>query len=197
MKKILSAVLLLACICMLFACGSPTSSFENALASNDFTKATITQVTEDQLGSLTGTYTVTYNEDGSATIEYSYEQWTDINNASATELKTVKTGTITRGADGKYTDGKDFSGSADEIPAGFQLNLESVKEDAKISSDKTTLTVDVSADATADVLGVEFPHDVTIEVVLKDKALDTVKVSFTTTDKTGEEYNHSITCKYE
>ncbi len=197
MKKLLTLALAVALVCMLFSCGSATSSFEKALAGNEFTSATITQVTEDSLGELTGTYTITYNDDGSATIEYSYEQWSDINSTSVTELKTIKTGTITRGADGVYSDGKDFSGSADDIPAGFALNLESVKDDAKISSDKTTLTVDVAAEDTEGVLGVEFSHDVTIEIVLKNKALDTVKVSFTTTDKEGTEYNHYISCKYE
>ncbi len=198
MKKFLSLVVIIACVCMLFSCsGDATSAFEAAIAGvGADTSTTITQVTEDVLGELTATYTVTYNDDGSATINYSYEQWKDIT-ASGTEDKTVITGTITRAEDGTYTDGKDFSGSADSIAAGFSLNLEAVKDAAEISSDKTTLKVNVAAEDTESVFGFEFSYDVELEIKLKGDALDTVTVSYTYVGDDKNEYDCSISCKYE
>ncbi len=197
MKKIISLAVVLCCLVALVACsGSPTSPFESALAVKGFTKATITQVTETALGDLTGTFTVTYNEDGTATIDYEYEQWNDFT-SSSTELKSTVTGSVTRQADGTYSDGKGFNGSADEITAGFAINLESIRESATVSADGNTLTVTVPADSTEAVLGVNLGFDAELKVVIAGGVLSEVVVSYTVIDANEDEYTNTITCKYE
>ena len=194
MKKIISLAVILCCLVALVACGSPTASFESALAVKGFSKATITQTTETALGDLTGTFTVTYNDDGTATIDYEYEQWNDFT-SNSTELKSTVTGSVTRQADGSYSDGKGFNGSADEITAGFAINLESVRDSATV--DGSTLTVTVPADSTEAVLGVDLGVDATLTVVIAGTTLSEVTVSYTVVDDDDDEYTNTINCKSE
>ena len=190
MKKILSIALILVCVCALFACGGGGNKFVNAVANTNPDTATITTVTTTELGDLTGTFTVTYGDDGAATIEYSYEQWNKVGEGD--EPKSTVTGTITRQEDGSYSDGKGFTGTADEVTAGFNLNLESVVETAEVNAAGDTLTATVLKADTETVLGVAFDYDVELKVVINGDVVETITVTFENGGNSG-----SITCKYK
>lgn len=193
MKKILTVVLVLACVCALASCvfdSDPAVAFASAIANTDPEKATINTVTGTELGELKGEYVITYGDEGAASIKYSYEQWNKVGEGD--EPKRTVTGTITRQADGTYTDGKGFSAKADEVTAGFTLNIAGVMDEAEINDAGDTLTVTVASADTEAVLGVKLAYDAELTVIIGGGVVESISVTFADGSNTG-----SITCKYK
>ena len=192
MKKILLIALVFACVCALASCmfgGDPADAFISAVANTDPNTATITTVTTTELGELNGEYVITYGDEGAASIAYSYEQWHKV--GEGPEPKYTVSGPITRQSDGTYTDGKGFTATADEVTAGFTLDLSGIIDDATINTAGDTLTVTVAADDTASVLGVELDYDVDLTVVISGGTVESITVAFVDGANSG-----SISCRY-
>lgn len=166
MKKIISIALVIACVCMLFACGGPSAKdFQTAIDASNPTSVKITTLTVTPgLGGLTGEYFVTYNADGSAAINGNYQVWetipTDGSEFSEEGKKSVPV-SVTRNADGTYSD-ESFAESADL--AALALKLEGVSADCTFSEDGNTLTVTVAKDSTEAVFGTAFAYDIKLTV---------------------------------
>lgn len=183
MKKIIALLLALTCVFAMFACGDdePTEeelAYQAAVA--EFTKAAFTvpnalnvRVSTDTVfGVLNSEYKTTYNEDGTAAIEYSVDK---INGLDSAEEKTTLKGTIQVDANGNYSDGS-FSG-ANPLASGVKLNLASDKITCKIEGNVLTVTV-ASAD-TETVLGVAIAADVTLTVTKVDAKMSSASLAYT------------------
>ena len=196
MKKIIALLLALSCVFALAACkndappaADPIDDFVAAVAVSDPTSASITNsVTSDLLGlTLNGTYDVTYNEDGSATVAYSYDQLAEIDeNTTADELLYVVEGTATIAADG--TVAGDVSGEVSAV-AGVKLNLDKTKMTYSVSAG--VLSATVKAADTEAVLGVAIATDVTMTVSIANGTVSAVTLAFETTVGAAE-----IVCVY-
>ena len=119
MKKIIALLLALTCVFALAACGdepdpTPTpdggdntntyedlAPFTAAIAASNPASASINVAqTSTQFNvTMNGEYDVVYNEDGSATVEYSYDKYNEITD-DTTEVTTTVTGTATVDKDG-------------------------------------------------------------------------------------------------
>ena len=185
MKKILALLLILTCSFALFACKEESDPEAEAYAAavEDFATAslaapkglTVSVTAETALGALKSEYVTTYNEDGSAVIEYSVEK---INGLDSEEDKSVVTGTISVDVGGNYSDGGDFSG-ANPVANGFKINFKSDKIKCNIQGD--TLRATVAAADTEAVFGVAIPSDAVLTVVRHNGAINTVAVDYTAT----------------
>ena len=186
MKKLIALLLALVCAFALAACGEdeppapdPIDDFVNAVSSSDPTSATITNTVESALLGVTleGNYQVTYNEDGSATIAYSYDQLNEITDDSTADdiLYTVE-GTATVAANGTVSG--DVSGEVAAV-AGISLNLDKTKLTYTVSSGVLSATVK-AADVEA-VLGVKINSDVSLTVSIADAKVSALTLAFETT----------------
>ena len=192
MKKFLSIILVISCVCLICSCNTKKNNqdsnggdllvgvpaFEAAIANTNAKNVKVDSVTESDLGTLTSSLKVSYKEDGSAVIEYSFEKFNLIGEGAEDDLKTTYTGTINRSADGSYTgdmiEGLDLS----SVSAGKALNLTPIKDDVTINSASDVLKATVSAADTAAVFGSAFPEDVELELSIKDKAVKQIKITF-------------------
>lgn len=189
MKKILSVVLLLGCLFSVCSCsfiedklgigGGATGlkAFENAIKDCNASNVSVVTVVETELGDLESTISVAYNQDGSALITYTYEEFNLVDSATE-DLKTVTTVTINRAADGTYTgdvpEGLDLAA----VTASAAINFAPVKNDVVINESSDVLTVVVPSANTAEVFGSEFSKDVNLEISLKEGALFAIDLTF-------------------
>ncbi len=193
MKKLLSTVLILACLCMLFACNAaeadPIDKFSAKVDSADLTKATFTTEYTTELGTLQGSYEVAYNEDETATVSYSYEKWNALDNP---EPKSTVTGTVTRNADGTFEPDSDIQGVPGE---SFKLKVSALKGDSSVKIDGDVLTAKITASNVKAVLGIEsLPTGMTsadLEITVSGSSVKSVKLTFTDGTNTAV-----ITCSY-
>ena len=186
MKKIF-ALLLIACLAMSFvACKDKTpeqtpadvSAFTSAIAATNPNGAVITVKTTDALGDLNAKYTVAYNADGTATVEYTSEVFNTFS-ADNTEIKSTKTGTVTVAADGSYTGGEGMTGNVASIAAGTAIDLTAVAATATINAAGDILTATVPAASTESVLGAAVASDVTLVITISAGVVEQVNITYT------------------
>ncbi len=192
MKKFLALVLAVVCAFSLFSCGNDSvKAFTKAMENTEpaVVKLNITVSMTD--GDLEASYVTTYNEDGSFTVDYSYENFATSSEGGAEDAVVVKTGKVTCDKDGKYSDGGAISGQVESL-SGSKLSLKSKKMSAKVSDDGNVLTATVSAKNTKTVFGVEFAGDVSLVIT---KAQDKI-VSYTMTYAT-DDCDVVVTCEYK
>ena len=139
--------------------------------------AEITVIMKSLLGTLTGTYDVTYNEDGTATVDYSYEKFNSFTqDQTSTELKSTVTGTVTVAADGSVSGDL----SADALNAvAYELKLDESKL-GELAINAGVLKATVKADDTASVLGVALNYDVQLVVNTGSNGVTSIVLSYTT-----------------
>ena len=193
MKKIISILLVVVCLGMLFSCGDPAvdaSTFQTAIDNTNPAKIIINTSTKDSNGELTGSFTITNNADGSATIELTYEKWLPIGEGDEPK-ETVGPVTVTRDKDGNYSDGGEFTGSAPAGAAGVKVNLTNITSEVKISADETTLTAVVAKAETKAVFGTAYDFDVTVTVVRGDVGIKSITLDYVKGGTVGK-----IFCKY-
>jgi hypothetical protein len=184
MKRIISVLLMLACLVALCSCGGGVGDFEKALGASKPASVKIDTVSVSSLGTLNGSYQVIYNEDGSAKMLYEYEKWnTELNDEG--DKKTVS-GTINVAADGSYTN-NDVAGNISDLASG-NINLSAIKG-ATVENGK--LTAIVAAADTEAVFGVAFDYDINFEMNMNETSVETIKLSY---EKDG--FSGSITCVY-
>jgi hypothetical protein len=177
MKKIIT-ILLLALLTFSFAsCGEgdgpSVDGFVAAVNNANPEAIEITIKSATALGELSGTYTVTYNEDGSFTIDYVYEKFNDIGEGD--DLKSEVTGKVTCDKNGNYSDGGSLTGKV-ALAEGAKINLAKVK--ATISADGNSLTATVKAADTKAVLGVEIGYDVDLSISSGKLGVQSVAISY-------------------
>lgn len=204
MKKILALILLVSCIFTLCACGlfkkddttNPSTGGSNNQSSGDKApvvdtaavatvqakidaskpvSALITVTLEATLGDLNSEYNVTYNQDGSATVDYAYEKFNSFDD-DADEYKSTYTGTVTVSADG--TVNGDLDGTASVEALTFDIKLDASKLDsAELVAG--VLTATVKAANTASVLGVNVGADATVVISTNANGVVFIAISYT------------------
>ena len=193
MKKIL-ALLLIACVAFAFAAckddgetAVDVSSFTAAIAATNPDGSVITVKTTTAIGDLNATYTVVYNEDGSAVVTYEVEQFNEFDPTNPEgETKSVVNGTVNLTADGSYT-GDALSGNVADIAAGVSVDLTAVADKATVNEAGDILTVVVPAADTAAVIGTAVASDVTLVITVSGSVVEQINISYTGT---------VIECKY-
>lgn len=189
MKKIISFALVIACVVTLFACGGDDKGkdlepFTTAISATSPTKTTVKVKDTSALGDLNGTYTVTYESDTKATIEYEYEQFNSFAETEATgNKKKVITGTVTYD-NGKYSDNGALV-DAESAITGISVNLNADKMTYTI--DGNTLTGSVKAENVKDVLGIDKESDVQFIITTNGTTVTALTITYG---------NSTITCAY-
>ncbi len=189
MKKIISVILLCACLAALCSCnlfGNKLSDFEKAIENNNPSKIYVATSVETELGALASSYEVVYNDDGSAVIKYSYDKFNEI---GADEIKSTVKGTINRSADGQYSGDMDGTFDPASVSNGVALNISALKEDAvEINEAGDVLKTTVAAADTSAVFGTSYAKDVNLEITISDGKVTYIEISYE---------GASITCRYE
>lgn len=186
MKKILALILAVCCIFALASCQffTGTETPDDSYAIPDIqakidasapSGADITVTFKTSLGDLNGAYDVTYNEDGTANVDYSYEQFNTIE-AGVSELKSTVTGTVTVAADGSVS-GTLTTEALNAV--SFDLKLDENKL-SNVAINAGVLSANVKAADTAAVLGVAIDCDVQLTVVTGTNGITSMTVAYTT-----------------
>ena len=190
MKKIIALILVIGCILSLASCNfinkpsdeQPDDShaipdIQAKIDASAPAGADITVSFKTSLGVLNGSYDVAYNEDGTATVAYSYEKFnTFTEGETSAELKSTYTGTVTVSADGTVSGDLGTEGLA---AVSFDLHLNESKLSA-VSISAGVLTAQVKAADTAAVLGVALDYDVQLAVITGTNGITSMTVSYTT-----------------
>ena len=152
-------------------------SFNDAFAATDAATVTVDTTFETELGTLSARFVTTKNQDGTATISYSYEKFASAPEAAeAGSDKVTVTGTVVRAADGT------LSGDvpADQvIPAAFKLTLTDELTYTTGTGDNSITTVVKAADTQA-VLGFAVATDVTLVIAKTNDKISTISMTYTT-----------------
>ena len=203
MKRIIALLLALVCVVGLVACRDDEPStgddalaeFRSAIAAADPVSAGIDVVVSSTVfnETLSGSYDVFYNADGSATVEYSYEQLAiiDENTQVGDSTKETLVGVASVAADGTVTVIEGVGGVGAQITAvaGVKLNLDGSKMTYTASAGALTATV--KAQDTASVLGVAISADVSLVVTVANGTVSAITISYSTAEATSK-----IVCLY-
>lgn len=197
MKKIIALILAIACMLCLASCDilfpgntekpDDTQKPDDSHAIPDIQAkidasapmgADVAVSFETALGELNGSYDVAYNEDGSATVNYSYEKFNTFTaGETATELKSVVSGTVTVAADGTVSGDLGAEGLN---AVSFKLQLDEGKL-TSVAINAGVLSATVKAADTAAVLGVALDYDVQLVVATGTTGVTYMTVAYTTT----------------
>lgn len=189
MKKIIALILAIGCILSLASCNlfNGSNNVENPDDSASIPDiqskvdasapqgADITVTFKTALGDLNGAYDVLYNEDGTATVAYSYEKFNTLGEGS-TELKSTYTGTVTVAADGSVSGDLGTEGLS---AVSFELKLDESKLSG-VAINAGVLNATVKAEHTEAVLGVALGYDVQLIVATGTTGVTSMTVSYTT-----------------
>lgn len=194
MKKIIALILALACALGLVACAPANEDlkpYTEAIANTTPASAIINVTIHDTEFDieLDGVYTVTYNEDGTAAIEYEYE----VLNSAATGdgLTRTESGSATVAADGTVTgDGVDASVIA---AATLNINLNTGVKSSVVA--RGILTANIEKANTAAVLGVELPSDASLELRMADN--EGTRIGQATINYSNDRGTVRIVCQYD
>ena len=187
MKKIiLSVVAIVLILSALTSCGGEDAlaSYKSALLATDPAEAIISVSVNTAIGALGGTVNISYNEDGSSVIRYSYEQFNPI--GELPEKSTV-TGEITCDKDGNY------SGSVSGVvgaAAVIKLNLDT-KLLSDVDFDDNVCSVLVKAENNLAVLGVDLGADVKLVLFRSGEFISSYTLAYA-----GAQGSVSIACEY-
>ena len=189
MKKIIALLLVICCFGMLFACNNDTpdngdndntntatvADFSAAIANTKPSLAIVTTKVTSELGVLNAKFEISYNEDGSAAIVYSYEKFNSLEDGATTELKTKYEGTFTRNADGTYigAEGVDIS----SVNAGTAIDL-SKASNVTINEKGDVLTANVAKADTASVLGSALSADASLKIAIDGGEVELIEIAY-------------------
>ena len=186
MKKILALILIVGCIfdfasCSLFggkndAPTADVASIQKAIDDSAPASAKITVELNSSLGDLNGEYNVAFNNDGSATINYSYELFNEFNIDSIEQgFKSTYTGVVSVSADGVLSE--EIGGIASAEAVSFDISL---KEELfeTVSVEASVLRGTVKADNTYDVLGVALDYDVELVILTGSGRVTSIIINY-------------------
>ena len=198
MKKILALILVVSCVFSLGSCKLVKKIFGKddetpVVNATDITPiqekidasvpetATVTVNFKTALGELNSKYIVTYNTDGSATVNYTYEKFNAVGEADT--AKTQLEGETVISATGELS--TPVQGIAAVEALTFDINLDPTKiYSATVTSG--ILNAVVKAENTLAVLGVELGVDVNLVVTVGALGISSVAISYVTEDGTVE-----------
>ena len=135
--------------------------------------ADISVALEAVLDDLFSEYNVTYNEDGTANVVYTYEKFNSFDEDSD-EYKSTYTGTVIVGADGTLTGDVD---NASVEALTFDINLDVAKL-ATVEVVSGVLTATIKAANTASVLGVNLGSDASVVVSTNASSVVFIAISY-------------------
>lgn len=135
--------------------------------------ADITVTLEAALDDLLSEYNVTYNDDGTATVVYTYEKFNTFDEDSD-EYKSSYSGTVTVGADGAVSGD---IGTASVEALTFDINLDTSKL-ATAEVVAGVLTATVKAANTASILGVNLGSDASVVVSTNASGVSFIAISY-------------------
>lgn len=194
MKKIVALVLALALCFALASCkngkgGSVNiDEFKNAIAATvlDSAKIEVTQV-NDLLPEtpLTAVYDIDYEDDGSATVDFTYTLYNEL---GAENITSTHTGSARIAPDGTVTG--DSVGANVTSVASVSFNLDQ-KKMSSCTASMGILTAKIPAANTASVLGVEIGADVVLTISISGGVVAASTVSYTVNG-----IYHTIECTY-
>ena len=189
MKKIIALLLVLVCALSVTACslfgGEPVGTTDGSATVEDYntaigntTPTTVTVTTTYKNiapeATLVGLYVVTYNVDGTATIEYSYDELAPIGSASVMDKKE---GTVEVLADGSIS-GEGISETVTAAAIG-KIALDASKMDYSISMG--VLNAEIKAENTKSVFGVDLGSDAKLLMrITNDGKIGSYSISYST-----------------
>ena len=189
MKKILALILAFGCIFAFASCGilglgtdqTPTeketvANIQKAIDESAPVSASITVKFESLIGELNGSYDVSYNNDGSATVDYSYERFNEFTLDSVQdEFKSVVSGNVTVSADGVLSE--EIGGVASVEAVTFDIEL---KEEyfTSVSVANSVLRGTIKSENTFDALGVDIMYDVDLVVFTGNGRVTSIVISY-------------------
>ena len=196
MKKIIALMLVVGCIFAFASCnlipgfgtgdsGGDTGKVDNsegiaaiqsAIDASAPDIAEISVVLDSSLGTLNGEYDVTYNEDGSAIVNYYYERFNSFGDDGVSDgFKSEYTGIVTVMPDGTVSD--DLGGVASVEAITFDITLDQNKlENVVVSSN--TISAKVTKANTLSVLGVALDYDADLVISVGKNGVASVAISY-------------------
>ena len=199
MKKILALILVVSCVFALGSCklvkkilgkdvdDAPTANeaeiapFQAKIDASVPETANVTVNFKSTLGTLKSAYLVTYNTDGSATVNYTYEKFNQVGESK--DFKTEFTGETTIGANGELTNAPEGIASVEALT--FDITLDASKlHYATVTSG--ILDAVVKAENTLEILGVELGVDAKLVISIGTLGVSSIAISYTTEGGTVE-----------
>jgi len=187
MKRIFALILALTLVFALVSCKGDevqqgvkvdVDSYKNAIAATKLNTAKV-EVTQanDFIPEhpLTAEYNITYAEDGSATVEYTYSEYNEIAEDGAEDFITVHKGSAEIAADGTVTG--DPVGTAITSAASIGFNLDPSKM-ISCTESMGILTAKIAAANTAAVIGVAVDAEVTLTISVANGVVVGATVSY-------------------
>ena len=190
MKKIIALVLAVGCIFALASCKpkaepidpvdrEAVAAIQAKLDAASPETANITVQLDAELGTLNGSYNVTYDlEDGSATVVYTYEYFNEIGEGNGFK-GTVGPETVTVSADGILSEEINGVGAVEALT--FDINLDPSKL-LSASYNANLFTAKVKSTFTKAVLGVAIASDVEIAIATTTLGIASITISYDTND---------------
>lgn len=193
MKKILIVLLALTCAFAMFSCGGGASvkDFSDAIDATNPTVVSVEVTSDTAYGPLSASFVTAFAEDGSFTIDGTYEKFNTSTEGDADDVTTSVPVKITCDKNGSYSDGGVFAGS-NPAATGEKLALGKKVKDANISEDGNVLTATVKAENTKAVFGIEYATDVSLVITKNDGKI----ISYTMEYATEHGYD-KIICSYQ
>lgn len=191
MKKIIALILVVGCLLAMSSCSlfnkkqdhTGISAVQSAIDSSAPKSADINVEFDSTLGKLEGEYDVVYNEDGTATVDYTYEKFNNFSADTAVrdEIKSSYTGTVVVAADGSISSGLDGVASVEAVT--FELNLNPDKL-VSYEAGSSVLNAKVAAANTASVIGVAINADVDLVITVGANRVTSVVMTYALTNGT-------------
>ena len=197
MKKIIALLLVVGCMLAFASCNLLPGSGDNGDGNDNVVNvdnseaiaalqaaidasapdiADISVVLDSSLGKLYGEYNVTYNEDGSATVVYSYEKLNSLEDGNiADDFKSTYNGEITVSPDGTVADAIGGISSVDAVT--FDIILDESKLTDVIVS-QNSISAKVAKANTLAVLGVALDSDAEFVISVGKNGVASVAISY-------------------
>ena len=187
MKKILALILVLGCIFAFASCNlfpgtdaetpkETVADIQKAIDESAPLGASVTVLLESTIGDLNGSYNIAYNNDGTATVNYSYERFNEFTLDSVKdEFKSTVNGVVTVSADGQLSE--EIGGVASVEAVSFDIAL---KEEYFVTVDvsSSVLRGTIKSENTYDVLGVDILYDVDLVIFTGSGRVTSVVISY-------------------
>lgn len=196
MKKIIALMLVFGCIFSLASCNlipglgtddpgedieevdnsEAIAAIQSAIDASAPDIAEISVVLVSSRGTLNGEYNVSYNEDGSAVVSYSYELFNSFEEGSISDgVKSTYTGVATIMPDGTVTDAPGGIASVEAV--SFDISLDQSKLQ-KVVVSANSISAKVTKDNTLAVLGVALDYDADLVISIEKNGVASVAISY-------------------
>lgn len=151
--------------------------FENAIEATEPESISGTVILDTVAGEMKGEYNATIANDGSVTVQYSFDSFNSITSGGAGDVSAKKVGTVTRNADGTYT----FTGDVVEPAKSVAGAVTSIKLDSELMDEKisvNTFSATVESANTEEVFGVALNSDATFVLTINEGKVVSFALSY-------------------